>query len=207
MLKKVFISLLSVFTITSCSNDKTNNSSFIETSFSKTRIFFSNLFRVNFTKKQIEQKLEELSKAPVPKSLSMGAMCYEMMMPPDTASYICPVCSSRTLYKRDFDNFWYVQGEIINCRRELEKVKGVNIKLDESEFCKKCRPEVTNPRLILLINIEDTEDTLRIININSNDIRVLGEFLNGDIIHKTFNDGEEPLVNYKKRIIELLGLK
>lgn len=207
MLKRLLISLLSILTITSCGNNKANNSSLIETSITKTKVFFSNLFRGHFTKKQIEQKLEELSKAPVPKNLSMGAMCYEMMMPPDTASYICPDCSTRTLYKRDFENFWYVQGEIIDCRRELEKVKGINVKLDESEFCKRCRPEVTNPDLILLLNIEDTGDTLKTVNIRSNDIRVLGEFLSGSNIHKTFNDGEAPLVNYKKRIIEILGLK
>lgn len=52
----------------------------------------------NMTRDEIRKRLEELAASAPPKDLSLGAMCYSMAEPPETAAYICPRCGERTLY-------------------------------------------------------------------------------------------------------------
>ena len=178
-----------------------------------------------FSKTQIEEKLKLLAKTPPPTKLSFGAMCYEMSMPPDTISYICPACGQRTAYKSKYSNKLFsgieekyintveekhigvVRGGINACRREIQKVEGINISLDESEFCKHCLPYTTEPALWLLVNIGGESDTVKIRDISYLDIRLLQEFLSGSLVHKGAQDSETPLVKHIARIKELLGVK
>jgi len=207
MWKRIIITFLSLFSLTACSNEKPVNKEgigFIEQVVNKTKAFFSSSIKPLYSKQQIEQKLEALSKARVPKNLSFGAMCYEIMSPPDSFTYICPVCSSRTLIKREY--IGNLEWEIADCKKEIAKVKGINIELHEIEFCKVCSPKVENPQLYLYINIDGCSDTLKHTDFNSNDIRALGEFLDGETIHRTFNDGVIPLVDDIDKIKKLLGM-
>jgi predicted RNA-binding Zn-ribbon protein involved in translation (DUF1610 family) len=51
-----------------------------------------------------------------------------------------------------------VESEIANCRREvwqLRKAVGDAVSLDESQFCRKCSPHVTSPKLLLRIAAAD----------------------------------------------------
>ncbi len=159
--------------------------------------------------KDIKTKLKRLAETAPPKDLAFGAKCYSKSMPPETASYTCPECGEKTLYKAKADK--YVNMNLLSyglnaCRNEISLVKGVNIKLDESEFCKKCSPDVEIPRLCLLLNISNTQDTIKRYNINYLDIRLIREFLNDKLKHKNSFDFESPLVNYIERIQQLIGV-
>ena len=153
-----------------------------------------------YSKKNIEDKLKILAKTSPPKELAIGAMCYSVSMPPDNAQYICPSCGEKTLYKRDdykngiiiIDNC--LQG-IHQCRSGVEKIKGINIKLDESQFCKKCSTDIEEPQLCLLVNINNKKDTTKVCNINVKDINLINEFLHNEFKHKGSYDEELPLLN------------
>ena len=186
-----------------------------------------------FSKTQIEEKLKRLAETPPPTNLSWGAMCYRSVSYFDAAvSYICPICGAKTLYGRPFLDIGekkftpdYSTGELkpvifeersydsygkanINaCRREIQKIKGIKVALDESEFCKHCSPYTTNPILYLLVNIGGESKTVKIPNVSWTDIRLIQEFLSGSLVHKGGNESETPLINYIARIKELLGVK
>ncbi len=160
-----------------------------------------------YSKKDIERKLRKLSKTPRPEKLAFGAECYEMSVPPETASYNCPECGNKTLYKLEQGYTELVRWGIIACRNEIKDVKGINIKLDESQFCKKCKPDIKEPKLLLLVNINKNKDTTKVWNINYIDIRLIKNFLNDDLKYKGEQDAEAPLVHRIDRIQELLGVK
>lgn len=227
----LLIIVLSISTIVGLSEWKTGNTNSSKNTLEKTTIrawnYISNAFKPMYSRKQIEQQLEVLAKTPIPKNLEMGAMCYEPGMRPDTATYICPNCSSRTLYRSEMffeksadgifvikpnETYWwdaqsYISWEILACKRELNKIEGINIELDESEFCKKCNPGIVKPRLYLYVNIEGEPDTTKIINPSANDIRIIGEFLKGAVKYKTSDDWEHSLTDNINRINELFGFK
>jgi hypothetical protein len=166
-----------------------------------------------FSKKQIEEKIKRLAETSPPENLSFGAMCYiKTIVQYDTREYVCPICGEKTIYGKNVNTnkFEYIDGifwEIDACRREIEKVKGINIKLDESQFCKHCSPEIKNPELCLLVNIANLNDTTKVCNISYMEIRYIHEFLNDQLVHKGERESETPLINNIPRIKELLGLK
>lgn len=208
---KIAISFIPILSVSACSTDKeevNNSKGFVQDVLIKTKSFLFKSISPMYSKKQIEQKLDILSTSPVPANLEMGAMCYEMAMAPDTASYICPECGTRTLYNRDFNynTVEYIEWELGAVKREIDKVEGINIDINEIEFCRNCSPDIENPNLLLYINIEGTSDTIITKNVSYMDIRLIIEFLSGSLIHNGSRDDEEPLVDYKDRIQQLLGL-
>lgn len=165
-----------------------------------------------FARKQIDEKLKILAMTPPPKKIIYSAMCYSMYLPPDRIKYICPFCGEKTIYKggktdSDWQNLYEIlEHGIYTCKRQLNKVEGIHIAIDESQFCKKCSPFIEKPELCLLVNIEGQQDTTKICNITVKDILLITEFLNNKISLVT-GEGEEPLLDYIDRIQELLGLK
>jgi hypothetical protein len=165
-----------------------------------------------FSRKQIDLKLKRLAETPPPQKSFFGAMCYKVAFENVTVyEYVCPVCGEKTVYKKgkDPEKSRFVENlekNINNCRREIENVKGINIKLDEGPLCKHCSPKTENPGLCLLVNIAGHSDTTKVCNINYKDIKLIYEFLNDKLIHReqTF---ESPLKESIDRIKELLGLK
>jgi DNA-directed RNA polymerase subunit RPC12/RpoP len=173
--------------------------------------------RPMYSKKNIEKKLKKLAETPPPEELSFGAMCYKVSGPPETASYICPACGNKTLHKikQENENIYNnngwkkieaVIGGIAACRKEAEKIKGINFEIDESQFCKHCRPDIEEAQLCLKINISNSNDTTTVCDIDYLDVRLIKEFLNDELKHKDSYDGESPLVNHIYRIKELLGM-
>jgi predicted RNA-binding Zn-ribbon protein involved in translation (DUF1610 family) len=166
-----------------------------------------------FSRQQIDQKLKHLAETPAPKNLSFGAECYEKVFREyNVYEYSCPVCGEKTVYKNDQNNNNYDLMETLDlnlnrCRIEIEKVKGINIKLDEKEFCEHCSPKLSNPKMYLLINIAGQKDTTKISNFYYWDIRLIQEFLDDKLIHKDDQDSESPLKDNIIRIKELLGIK
>ncbi len=85
------------------------------------------------------ERLEELGKEPVPDpEAEPRAMCYSVAVPPPVAEYVCPVCGSRTGYP---SLVVANQLELVlpALRAELKQVTGLDVALDEREFCAKCR--------------------------------------------------------------------
>jgi hypothetical protein len=166
-----------------------------------------------FSKKQIDEKLKRLAKTPAPTNLAYGAKCYKMAIADASVyEYYCPVCGEKTVYKKGKlpKNIFYIddlEEKISSCRREIEKVKGENIKLDESQFCKHCSPKTENPELCLLVNIAGQSDTTKVCNIRDIDIKIIGEFLNDKLVLTGNRDEETPLINDIDRIKKLLGVK
>jgi len=167
-----------------------------------------------FSRKQIDQKLEYLAKTPAPVKMAFGAECYKIAIINRAVNeYVCPVCGEKTIYKKnkDEDNFDYIDHilnkEIPSCRLELEKIKGINIKLDEKQFCSHCSPAIENPKLNLLVNIAGQTDTTIVSNISPMDIRLIREFLDGKLVHQDDYDFESPLKDNIDRIKELMGVK
>ena len=164
-----------------------------------------------YSRDEIEKKLQRLAKKDPPKTLAIGAMCYEMAAIPDTISYVCPACNEKTLYKRDEVNNYrlleLINWELSNCRNIVKNIKGINIVLDESELCKHCSPGVKEPELCLLVNINNNKDTNRVCNISSQDLTLIAEFLDDKLVHVGEADYESPLKDHIDRIQELMGVK
>ena len=167
-----------------------------------------------FSKKQILEKLKLLEETPTSVMKVNGAMCYFVAPSLNKIhEYICPICGEKTIYKKskNQEQFDAIDGilefKLNACRKELEKVNGINIKLDESEYCAHCKPNIDFPKLYLMVNIAGQKDTNKITEFDYTDIRLISEFLNGQLIHKGINDDERPLVENIGRIKDLLGIK
>jgi hypothetical protein len=144
----------------------------------------------------------EQAKAPEPK---MGAMCYEMVAPPERMEYVCPQCGERTLYAKDVA--WKWNFELDNCRRLFKELpKRETMTLDESSFCRKCHPGTNAPSLKLQIRY-DNGSTNTVPNITSDDLRILAGFFFGKLEYPTANDGTGVLKKELPRLRQLLGIK
>jgi hypothetical protein len=152
--------------------------------------------------------LEELGKIPV-EQLSinnkpdepLGAMCYKMAAPLDRIEYICPVCGERTLYNSYFDDI----DNLYDYHALVKQITKIEVKLDESQFCKKCSKNITEPHFCLLVKYGKNKDFHKTCDINRDDINLLYEFSEGKKEH-TIYDKSYPIMNYKARLEELLGV-
>ena len=174
-----------------------------------------------FSKAQIEERLEYLSSSPTPSSYwSCGNPPFSCPI----ISYICSTCGGETLYGSDsyvipkkefiqnrmgyfepkffnYEAYIIVYREIAKIRKEIQEVKGINISLDESEFCKYCSPYTTNPSLNLSVNIHGEPNTTTTPNVTCMDIQLLHVFLNWNLAKTQFTERDIA------RIKELLGIK
>jgi len=158
----------------------------------------------SLSREEVSRMLARVENSPEPQS-RMGAMCYEMAMPPDRAEYVCPVCGEKTLYTSGAAQV--VEWDLPSCRREfeqLQKASSMQVSLDESGFCHKCQPHGT-PQLVLTLTYADST-TRRIAPVGAQDLRLLAGFFSGKLSYETFNEGEEPLKGSTDRLKEILGL-
>lgn len=169
-------------------------------------------------REQIAARLAELASRDAPTDLRMGAMCYDMAAPPATVDFVCPVCGGKTNYprdatgeRRDQERQWgrimFVELELPACRRIVQAIDKPWIRLDESEFCRTCRPAVENPQLVLEVEVPGTEAPHRTRGVGSLDLAVLRDFLAGSDRVRGSNDGETPLKDHLDRLEDLLGVK
>jgi hypothetical protein len=165
----------------------------------------------NATKADMLKQLKKLANTDPPKTLQLGAMCYEMAAPPDRAEYVCPTCNEKTLHVTPRDGIGeiaeFLSWQLDNCRRQVKKIKGLNVALDESSFCKKCQPGDVKHELALIITYEESKAPHRVAPISDNDLQLLIEFTRGKVIHDDGPGGEEPLKKSMKRLEVLLGVK
>jgi hypothetical protein len=168
----------------------------------------------------VRAMLKKLADTPPPTALAMGAMCYDPMIPPMRAEYVCPRCGERTLYENDktSDKEWYkrlhgiartVEWEIPACRRKFEQLRDVSgdaISFDESQFCRKCSPKVTDPKLVLHVRYADGR-SYDFEGCESDDLRILRDFLAGKLATEADDESKYPLKDSLPRLQELLGVK
>lgn len=181
------------------SNSETSNDSIKITNIPKDSI------KKMLTREEIVQKLIALSIIPAPENLSEGAMCYKMAMTPSRVEYICPVCGSKTIYK---DNMaYYIDRELAKCRAASNAISQIEIRLDESEFCRKCSPKVKDPKLCVITKFAGDSTENKVCEISSDDLYAVAEFLNGKLKHRDQTDNETPLKDKINRIEYILGIK
>jgi len=163
----------------------------------------------------VRAMLKRLADTPAPKMTVFGAECYKPAGPSDRVDYLCPKCGERTLYVRhrqglpDDPVVWIVDKELPKCRREfqeLHKLAQDAIEFDESQFCRKCSPKVTSPKMAIHVTYEGAK-ARDVENITANDLRLLREFFAGDLMHHGFQDEKTPLQKSLPRLQELLGVK
>jgi hypothetical protein len=154
-----------------------------------------------------------------PSRQMLGAMCYEVAPPLRRADYVCPKCGERSLYDENTPSpdqrtknrvARVVAYEVPSCRREVAEIGRVasnaKVSLDESQFCRKCSPNVTAPKLVLHVSyrgkIRDIEE------INHEDLRILREFFAGKLLKEADDDRMMLPLEYRRtRLHELLGVK
>jgi len=66
------------------------------------------------------------------------AMCYSVAMPPPVAEYVCSACAKRTQYS-SLSVASQIELMLPALRAEAKKISGLEVSLDETEFCHHCR--------------------------------------------------------------------
>lgn len=159
----------------------------------------------SLSREQIEEKLKRLESRSAPKP-KMGAMCYSMASPPEIAEYVCPKCGEKTLYSKD--DARVVAWDIENCRRAFTTLKGatdLSLALDESSYCAHCSPSAREHQLALIVQYADGS-THTTAPVSDDDMRILRDFLKGELSYETSNEGKQPLKGELPRLRELLGI-
>ncbi|MFH0896111.1 MAG: hypothetical protein V2A54_16890 [Bacteroidota bacterium] len=156
-----------------------------------------------YTKEELFQKLNYLSKTPAPKELKEGAMCYKPAGPPNSIDYICPSCGAKTVYSTD--QSWFLWRDLQACRSMVKNLKGLNATLDETTYCKKCNKTKATPELCLIIHYPDKTEQ-RTCGVNRTSMMYLQEFLSGSLKHHSETNAEFPLKDNINEIEKMLGI-
>jgi len=156
-------------------------------------------------RQQLQERLETLSRSKPPSELSHGAKCYKRAMPPATADYLCPVCNSRTHHT--LQAAVVIQQQLPSIQDLLKDLPGVKLTLDASEFCKKCKPDVEEPQLILKVQIPGEKEIHQVRGITVQDARLIKAFLEGKDKYPSSYGREFPLKEQLARVRELLGIQ
>lgn len=128
----------------------------------------------------IVKKLETLSKYPI-KNTNVLVTCYMRSLSQTDSTgqnyvfYICPVCGSRTKYLKEDLSY-----DFVVIRRMVSQMRDVEIKLDETSFCKKCQPHSVNPKFSIDITIVGDDKKIHTEYVTIADIRLLINFFNND---------------------------
>ncbi len=166
---------------------------------------------------KLVERLRKLSETPPPSKLAVGAMCYEPMMAPGRVEYVCPKCGKRTVYaitepaagpearQADPGTGWHLQ-EVAEARRLVGEIKGLDVRLDESELCRACSPAASEPRMAIIVRHPNGKGPHRFRGVSTDDLRLLAEFMEGKTKHRLSNDGERPMKEYIMRLQKLLGV-
>jgi hypothetical protein len=169
---------------------------------------------------EIRGMLKKLADTPPPKKMSQGAMCYSSAIPPKTATYVCPKCGERTLYdessktppldRAEHGVAKFVEWSVPACRRKLDEIRklaGNTITLDESQFCRKCSPKASSPKLVLHVSYKGEKNTFDVDGIKYEDLLILKDLLAGKLLTEGDQGREYPLKDKLPRLQELLGVK
>lgn len=154
-------------------------------------------------KSEIERLLRELgsSTPPDPKTLSVGAMCYDTAMGTTAAFFICTKCGEKT-HLESFKIF-----QIERAGSILAGISSLSAKLDTSGFCQRCSPEgdpKKNPELRLVIQYPDSKNAM-VSPVTLEEIEILSQFLSGSDRYKDETGHEVAMKTYLPRLEKILG--
>lgn len=91
-------------------------------------------------------------------------------------------------------------------RNQVNSINCAWVELDESEFCKKCSPNITAPRINIIIRAEDEPHSRIVKGIDYWDISLIEIFCNElSTIEKGYG-ATAPLTEYIERLEALLGV-
>jgi hypothetical protein len=167
-----------------------------------------------YTQAELASMLARLEARPAPKVTRMGAMCYDMSGPPDRVEYICPVCGERTLYPTreqpasvGNEDRMLLGWSLPACRRlveEIRKTRKLDIALDETSFCRLCKPSAPKHEIILTVKYPDRSTHAS--PIAPDDLRILRDFVAGKALWTGAQDDEHPVKENTARLRVILGL-
>ena len=133
------------------------------------------------SKEELFKMLEQMPVSEDPSTLyeePVGAMCYDTAAPLDRVQYICPECGEMTLY----DSMFGSKIENLQTYRALvKKIKKIKVKLDESQFCDKCNPDVSYPQFCLIVKLDKNKEAQKTCGITETDINLIYEYSEGKI--------------------------
>lgn len=163
---------------------------------------------ISASKVDVDKLLKRVAEKPAPTDLKMGAMCYDMAMPPERVEYVCPACGGKTIHVMKMPSFdWNVPAVAItdyrNLASQLRKL-GLDAQLDETGLCSACRKE-NQTGLFLCVTVKGKTARNELHNLN--DLRKLIAFVQGNLVWKGEQDQEFPLKPELPSIRQLLGVK
>ena len=130
-------------------------------------VFDASLTEKPATRAELAARLERLAASPSPTELAIGASCYAPRIMEPRFEYVCPTCGEKTIYCSRTDGQLgdadranvYAEGagvlpeDLGAYRRLIDGVSGIALSLDESQFCRECRPDVTKPKVVLVVKL------------------------------------------------------
>ena len=160
---------------------------------------------------EIERMLERIETRPAPE-MKMGAMCYDMCMPPPVTEYVCPVCGEKTLYPV-LEGDWSTPLNSLEDLRRMQAQsqgeagkRGASVELDEKAYCRNCQPTAeAHPAAVLVVRLPDGRQT-RTEDFTEDDLGLLRDFFAGKDVKVGAQDDEMPLKESLPRLRELLGM-
>jgi hypothetical protein len=159
------------------------------------------------SRQQIAEKLRMLSTTEPKHPLGSGAMCYQPRALPESTDYVCPKCHARTHYANDSQLASFIVAGLPAARKAQGRISGLDVRLDESEFCEKCRAKISSsPQLILVVTFPDgTSQRTR--GVQADDLDLVLDLLAGEVVHRGSSDEESALKDHLPRLRELLGME
>lgn len=142
----------------------------------------------------------------------IGAMCYSIAVTPERTDFVCPVCGEKTLYAfddtlkdpNDLELSWEtatLANELDLCRRLTQQINRLDVKLDESQFCRKCNPGIEHPQIGITVINPNTQQSHQVWGIREYDLTLIKGYTDG-----TFQTQDMSDVSLL-RLEELLGVK
>lgn len=103
--------------------------------------------------------------------------CYEPIMEDLVVEYVCPACGEKTIY----DSQWGFEADNVQVlRRRMNKLSNYpEVRLDESQFCRKCTPDVKELPLAQLVFTFDDGTSLSEPVLRKEKIDLLVEMISG----------------------------
>ena len=157
------------------------------------------------SKKDILAKLAELKEKPLPKNLNPGAMCYAKAVYKDTSEFVCPVCNHRTLHTGYMSQ--HLKYDVPRAKSVAARIKTMNLRIDETHFCEKCRPKDAYVAMCLVVSYPDEPAEHKTCSVSAMDLVMIEEFLSGSTVHHSSQDNEMPMQECIPRLETLLGIK
>jgi hypothetical protein len=139
-----------------------------------------------------------------PDALRSGAYCYDRGPPRGAIGYFCPVCGERTVYEEPsrVPELW---DELPACRRAMGGLAGLRAELDETRFCRRCRPGPGEFRIDLVVHYWGEDTAYRVEGVSADDILLLAELARGEHLHVAAGGWTTPLRWHVARLERLTG--